>query len=145
MAPAATATAILVLLDGTVFSTDVIALTFEVSLMTPRAEGCVARRRIRYVFVVVRVTRTTANVRPMIAGIVAVVWMRVIDRRPTLRGMTGVTFRNGHKVIVWALGGTTNCGGAVMARGATIGNTLMIKGATHKGCGGVTERAIKSS
>lgn len=70
--------------------------------------------------------------------------MRVVNRCPALRGMTVVTFRHGNKVIVRALRVTANRRIAVMARRATIGNSLVIKYATDEGCGGMTGRAIQA-
>ena len=97
------AAAILVLFDSAVFSANVFILPSEIILVTGSAEGRVLGRGIRNIFVIVVVTRETAYVAIVVARIVTIIWMRVIDRRPALRGMTGVTFRYGNKVIIFTL------------------------------------------
>ena len=100
MTASTAAAAILVLFDGTVFSANVFPFPSEIIRMTGSAEGRVLGPGIRNVFVIVFVTRPTAHVATVVARIAAVIWMRVIDRRPALRGMTGVTFRYGNKMII---------------------------------------------
>lgn len=107
--------AILVLFDGAIFSTIVIIFPFEISCVTGSAEGSVLIPGIGDGFIIVFVAGVTAQVFIVITRVIAGNGMRVIDWCPTLRGMTGITFRNSNKVIIRALRFTADRDRPVMA------------------------------
>lgn len=79
----------------------------------------------------------------MVARIVTIARVRVIDRRPALRGMAGITVGYGNKMIIWPLWFTANRRQTVMTRAATIDYALVIENAADEGRSGMTERAIE--
>jgi len=87
----ATAAAILVLCDRTVFATNVPAFAFEVTRMTGRTERCVLRPRPGNGGADgSAVAAVTTRVPAVIAGVVAVGVVAEVARCPGIGGMTGV-------------------------------------------------------
>jgi hypothetical protein len=144
MTAVAAIAAILILRDRTVFSAKVFIFSSEIIAMASGAVGRVLGPAKRNVFVIVVVAGATAQVSAVVTRVVTVIGVREIDRRPALRGMTIITFRHGNKMIKWTLRFTANRRIAVMARRATIGNSLVIKYAADEGCGGMTDGAIQA-
>ncbi len=117
---------------------------FIVVGMATGAGTRIGLRGIRNVCVIVVVTRTTAYVAIVVARIVTITWMRVIDWRPGLRGMTVITFRYGNEMIIWTLWCAADRNSTVVTRPAITANPLVIPHAANEGCGGMTEGAIQA-
>lgn len=115
MAASSTAIAVLVLLDRAVFTTDVFVFSLEVIRVARGTERRILVPRKRNIFVIVCVTGAATDVATMIARIIAVRGVRIVNRRPTLRRVTGVAVRDGHKVVIRALRRAAGRDSAVMA------------------------------
>jgi hypothetical protein len=93
------------------------------------------------ILVIVGVARDTADVTIMVARIITVVWMPVINWRPAIGRVTGITIRRGNKMIPPLAG----CPVTIVTRYTVASDTLMIPGAANKSCRGMTIMAIQVS
>lgn len=145
MAASAAVAAVFILFNRAIFTADVIPFPLEIIGMAGRTERRVLIPAIVYGLVVISVTRSTAEVSTVIARIVTGCRVGVVNRRPTLSRVAVDTLCISDEVIVYTLRLTANCNHPVMAGFAAIIDPLMIEGASDKGCGGMTERAIQRS
>ena len=99
MASSTATTAVLVLLNRTVFTTDMLILSPEIPFMAGRTERCVLGRWIdKRRGHDITVAAATARVSSMITGIVTLRVMTEKRWRPAIGGMTLVTLQIGIKM-----------------------------------------------
>jgi len=140
-----TASAILVLRDGTVFATYMISFAFEITGMAGRTEGCVLRPGPGNVAADgVAVAARTARVPAVIARVESVGIMAENSRRPAVCRMAYIALlgcgqMRGHRVYL------TGCGIAIMAGIAVVGTAgVMRPGAAGEGCRSMAEIAVQA-
>ena len=140
---AATASAIPVLRDGTVFTTDMIAFAFEITGMTGRTERCVLGPGPGDVSTDgSAVAAVTARIPSVIARVVALRIMGEAGWCPAAGGMTHVALFSGTQVSS-GLGGRA-IAGAVAVATSTRTTGVMCPAAVSEGCCGMTGGAVQA-
>lgn len=135
--------AILVLCDGTVFTTDMIPFAFEITGMTGRTERCVLGPGPGDVSTDgSAVAAVTARIPSVIARVVALRIMGEAGRCPAVGGMTHVALFSGTQVSS-GLGGRSIAGAVA---GITVVDTagVMRPAAVSEGCCGMTGGAVQA-
>jgi hypothetical protein len=112
-------------------------------IVVTRVAGC-ARASVLWpgvsnILIVLPVTPGACQIRVVITRIIGVGRVAVVNRRPAIGGMTGITIRRGNKMIP----SLTGCCIAIVAGLAIAVNAGVIPGATDKRGRGMTEVAIQ--
>lgn len=141
-APTAAA-AILVLFDSAVFSPDMIAFAFEITLMAGGAEGRVAGRRIyKYGVYAGAVAAAATRVSSVIARVIPLRVMAEAGRRPAAGHMALVTLNRRRQMALWLEG--RPAAGAVAVVAPTNGGVVVNPDAVRESRRGMAEVAIQS-